>query len=235
MHRPRQILRAPGGFTLLEIIVATAVAAIVLLVINGTFFSALRLNNTTRDRLDTDLTVQRTLGIVRADLAGLMLPGGVLTGQLQTTLASSLNQGTYGDQVGPDLYTNTGRIDGWGPFSEVQMVDYYLAPANDGSNRKNLIRVVTRNLLPVLNTTPDVQTLLTGVANATVDFYDGTDWTDAWDSSTSLTLPTAIRFQLVLAGDQPGGPARAPIELVVPVVVETATSLAQAGTGGALP
>ena len=230
MHRSSSSFRSRRGFTLLEILVATAVGAIVLLVINATFFGALRLSNTTHDRIAADLEMQRALGIVRRDLAGLMLPGGVLAGQLQTTLASSLTQGTYGDQVGPDIYTNGGKVDGWNPFSDVQMVDYYLAPAADGGKNRTLVRAVTRNLLPVQTTTPDVQTLLTNVTSATIDYYDGTEWTDSWDSAVTNTLPTAIRIQIVLAGTNPNQ-TTAPIALVVPVTVSTAASQTRAAAG----
>lgn len=225
--------RLRQGFTLLELLVATAVGAIVLLAINATYMSALRLHNTTHDRIDADLTLQRTLGLVRRDLSGLMLPGGVLSGQLQTTVASALTQGTYGDQVGADFYTNSGSVNGWTPFSEVQMVDYFLAPATDGSNTKSFVRVVTRNLLPVQDTTPDVQTLLTGVTDASIDYYDGTEWTDAWDSTVTSTVPTAIRLSLVLANHNPNQVAAAPIELVVPILVATTTSVAQAKAAAA--
>ena len=64
------------GFTLLELIIATAVGAVVLVVIQTTFFSALRLHNTTHARLAEDQSVQRAAGIIRRDLAGLVLPGG---------------------------------------------------------------------------------------------------------------------------------------------------------------
>lgn len=233
MTRPRgSTYSSCRGFTLLEILVATAVGAIVLLVINGTFFGALRLSNTTHDSIAADLGLQRALEIVRRDLSGLMLPNGVLSGQLQTTETSSLTQGSYGDQVGPDIYTNTGTIDGWNPFSEVQMVDYYLAPATDGSKNRSLVRVVTRNLLPVQSVTPDVQTLLTGVSDAKIDFYDGTQWTDSWDSTTTSTLPKAIRFHLTQAGIDPNRAAAEPIELVVPVMVTTTTSQAETTTTG---
>lgn len=225
-------IRSRKGFTLLELIVAAAVGAIVLLVINATFFSALQLSNTTQAHLASDRALQRTLDIVRRDLAGVMLPGGVLSGQLQTTLASSLTQGSYGDQIGPDIYTNTGRIDGWNPFSEVQMVDYYLAPATDGSNTKSLMRVVTRNLLPAQVTTPDVQTLLPAVKEATIEFYDGFQWTDAWDSSVTATLPSAFKFHLVLADAKDSQTTSGPIELVVPVLVTTPASQTQAASDG---
>ncbi|SDS36906.1 type II secretion system protein GspJ [Opitutus sp. GAS368] len=224
--------RSPAaGFTLIEILLATLVGAIVLLVINGTFFGALRLSNTTEASIASGLELDRALGIVRRDLGGVMLPGNGLAGPLQTTLASSLSGGTYGDQVGASLFTNSGTIDGWNPFSEVQMVEYYLAPANDGTNRRNLLRVVTRNLLPVQTATTDVQTLLTGVADVTMDYYDGTAWTDSWDSTVTSTMPTAIRFQVTLARADPQQPAPAPIELLVPVLVTTNASQAAAASG----
>ena len=62
MHRRRPSLRSTRGFTLLELLIATAVSAIVLLAINTTFFGALRLHNTTHENIDSDLTQQRACG-----------------------------------------------------------------------------------------------------------------------------------------------------------------------------
>lgn len=55
MQPPPGIPRANRGFTLLELLIATGVAAIVLLVINGTYFGALRLYNATNERTDATL------------------------------------------------------------------------------------------------------------------------------------------------------------------------------------
>ena len=44
--------RGRRAFTLLELLVATAVGAVVLIVVQTTFFSALRLHNTTHTRID---------------------------------------------------------------------------------------------------------------------------------------------------------------------------------------
>lgn len=233
MRALRHSPTARGGFTLLELLVATAVGAVVILVINATFFSALKLHNTTHAKIDQDLEVQRALSIVRQDLAGIMLPGGVLSGQLQTTALSSSTD-VDGERISPDIYTNSGKVDGWTPFADVQMVTYYLGNANTGGQSRTLVRAVTRNLLPVQDITADTQTLLTNVASAEVSFYDGTDWTPEWDSSVTSTLPTAIKFSLTLA--PPEGSAQsppAPIELIVPVVVTTRTSQQQqtAATG----
>ncbi|HTZ19322.1 MAG TPA: type II secretion system protein GspJ, partial [Opitutaceae bacterium] len=220
-------LRSRRGFTLLEILIATAVSAIVLVAISTVFYGALRLRTTTTDHIEDDLTLQRTLGLVRNDLAGLMLPGGTLSGALQTTPSSTLQSDTAGERISPDFYTDSGKVDGWNPYSEVQMVTYYLAAATDGSNSRTLVRSVMRNLLPAQDATPDDQLLLPGVTSADFLFYDGTEWTDTWDSTVTSTLPTAVKFRLQLASQSANA---SPIELVVPVFVTTTTSAAAAAT-----
>jgi len=228
MRPPVSSLRSHRGFTLMELLLGIAVGAVVLVVIQTTFFGALRLHNTTHARLDSTLEVERALGIVRRDLAGLMLPGGTLTGHLQTTNFSSTMTGFSGERVSPDFVTNSGKIDGWSPFAEAQRVAYYLAPSEGSNDTKDLVRLVNRNLLPVQEMIPDEQVLLRGVVEASVLFYDGFGWTDVWDSEATSTLPTALKFSLTLAS--PGGAQRplAPMELVVPVMATTTTTQSQA-------
>jgi type II secretion system protein J len=230
-----------GGFTLLELLLATAIGAIVLLVINATFFAALRLHNTTHEKIDDDLVVERTLGIVRKDLAGIMIPPNPqtttnrLSGQLTSDVSSTNDLDSSSERVTPDVYTNSGKIDGWTPYAEVQMVSYYLSPAADGAPTKDLVRVLTRNLLPAIEATTENQTLLTGVTSAAISFFDGENWLDTWDSTTTSSLPTAIKFSLVLAPrDRNTSRADpAPIELLVPVLVKTSTTLQQEAAAAA--
>lgn len=214
------------GFTLIEILLAMTVAAILLAAIQSVFFGALRLRNTTTERIEEDLVLQRTLAIVRKDLAGIVVPGSVLLGEFQSVPASELTkETTEGDRVSPDLYTTSGKIDGWSPFAEVQLVSYYLRNENGAGGAKNLVRVVTRNLLPVQEVEQDEQVLMGDLADAYLEYYDGSSWTDTWDSTTTSTLPTAIRF--VLQKTTPEGQNRksgAPYEIVVPVMVATSSS-----------
>lgn len=223
------------GFTLLELLLATAIGAIVLLVINATFFGALRLHNTTHEKIDDDLVVQRALGVVRKDLAGIMVPANpqattaTFAGQLVSQSLTTNDMDVNAERITPDLYTSSGKIDGWTPYGEVQMVSYYLAPAPDGAPTKNLVRVLTRNLLPAAEALTEDQTLLTGVMAAAISYFDGENWLDTWDTTTSSTLPAAIKFSLVLA---PRSPAMtradpAPIEVLVPVIVKTVTTAQQ--------
>ncbi|MBI5381666.1 MAG: prepilin-type N-terminal cleavage/methylation domain-containing protein [Opitutae bacterium] len=213
------------GFTLLEILLATVVGAMVLVVIQGVFFGALRLRNTTSDRMASDLVLQRTLRLVERDLSGLMLPGGTLSGELQSVPDSSLTSEVAGERIGPDFYTNSGQVDGRTPYADVQMVTYYLAPAADGAAGKSLVRSVTRNLLPTLDTTvTEERILMSGIADAAFEYFDGLGWTDVWDSAETQTLPSAIKFRLLLATNDTNGVTPEPIVIVVPIVVTTTTS-----------
>jgi type II secretion system protein J len=222
------------GFTLLELLIATAVGAVVLLVIQTTYFGALRLHNSTHARISEDQVIQRATGIVRRDFAGLMLPGGTLTGQLQSENFSSTLAAPAGERITPDFVTNSGRIDGWTPYSEAQRVAYYLAPAGAGERGQNLVRAVTRNLLPVQEEMPEEQVVLGGVESASIQFYDGYAWVDTWDSEVTATLPSGVRFSLVLAPREGVAAAGSPIEIVVPIFATTTTSQTQAEEEAAL-
>ena len=234
--------QATRAFTLLELLLAMAIGAVVLLVINGTFFGALRLYKTTHDKIDVDLTLQRTLGIVRRDLAGIMIPASPtvttnnFSGQLQSEANGTTPLEDTAQRITPDIHTNSGRIDGWSPFADVQTVTYYLTAASDGGPTKNLVRATNRNLLSASSeTTVDAQVLLTGVSTAGILFYDGQSWVETWDSTSTTSLPSALKFSLVLAPRDGGNRADpAPIELIVPVIVKTITTAQQEATAATL-
>jgi hypothetical protein len=117
------------------------------------------------------------------------------------------------------------------------MVSYYLSPASDGGPAKDLVRVVTRNLLPVVESTTENQILLSGVNTAGIAYFDGENWLDIWDSTTTSTLPAAIKFSLLLE-PRDRTAARidsAPIELIVPVLVKTSATLQQEAAAEAAP
>lgn len=233
--------RARAAFTLLELIIATAIGAVVLLVIQTTFFGALRLHNTTHARIERDRVLERAFDFVRRDFAGLLLPGGTLSGEFQTSEFSSLATGSYGERVTPDIFTSSARIDGWSPFSEAQMVAYYLADGDTTgaaatstapaapAGSKTLVRVVTRNLLPVQDAASEEVPLLPGVASATVLYYDGSGWTDFWDSAATSTLPSAVKFSLQMASVGSGDPP-APVEIVIPITATTVTTQTEAAS-----
>lgn len=228
-----------AGFTLLEILLALAVSGIVLSVISTVYFSALQLRNRTAKSFDDALPLQQTVAVLKRDLAALLPPGGTLAGELQSSpgaeTASPMNLFAGGQQVGPLLYTATGIIDEYSPFADVQRVAYYLTdPTNSYAAGRDLIRVVSGNLLPATTDESASRWLMGGIESVYFQYYDGSSWLNTWDSTTSSNLPVAIKVQLALATDetQPNYFLQEPVEIVVPVLAQAAAT-ESADTGGA--
>src|ERR1043166_3796792 len=82
----RPIQAPPGAiaFTLLELLIAISIFGMVLAAINGVFYSALRLHRRAWQSMEDSLPITQTLGILKRDLQGIVPPGGVLGGSLQS-------------------------------------------------------------------------------------------------------------------------------------------------------
>jgi hypothetical protein len=132
------------------------------------------------------------------------------------------------------LNTTTGRIneDKFGP--ELQQVEYYITADSDAPDQKYgvLKRSINRTLLGTLDEPDGEETILSGVESMEVGFFDGSQWQETWDTSSSGTssassstsstsstepaVPHAIRVRLVLAPDARPGTTRRMIEVLVP-------------------
>ena len=221
--------RRPRAFTLIEVLLAVVIFAMVLAAINAVFYGALRLRNKTTESLQEALPRQQACAALQRDLASLVPPGGKLSG----TLSSTPTVNSLTGQVGPEFFTASGLLDETLPWGEVQRVSYLLTDSANRAAGKDLIRAVARNLLPTTSGEPPVrQWLMSGVQGMTFQFHDGNQWRDAWDSTTAdlttgLTnvLPKAIKVRIQLASLAGSlASATAPIELVVPVFVQSRTN-----------
>lgn len=227
-------VRRARGFTLLELLLAILVFAIVLGAMHVVFFTAFKLRNKTSDAIERSLPLQQTLAIINRDLANLVPPGGPLSGALQSTPTVSVtemnNSPNHGN--GPQFYTAVGIVDDNAPWGEVERVSYYLAQPTNNTPGMDLFRSVTRNLLPVMQEQTEDQFLMSGVQAITFQYYDGNDWQDTWDSTqvdsaTGLTnnLPCAIKVELQLYNTTLSLGSPAPAELIVPLMVQARTNV----------
>jgi len=251
---------ARSAFTLLELLIAVVAFAIVLAAINGVFYSGLKLRNRSAASLEKSLPLTQALLVLKRDLASLALPSTNetrLVGELQSSPTGSSSSSGSGPssqprfgslagatggasgqpaQVSPDFYTLSGLLDTASPWPNVQKVAYLLV---DSTNRsalgKDLVRAVTRNLLPAggFEEVPVEQLLLTDVEDVFFLYHDGTDWVDSWDSTADETMkfPRAIKVQIQLAAETRASQS-APVELVVPIVVEASTNSTSQSSGG---
>ena len=225
-HVPHPSIRA---FTLIEAMLATGIMAMVLLAVNGVFFSALRLRDRTSAAVGNALPAQQATAILRRDLQCAMAPGGTLAGDFKIGSVSEANRS---QAVAIEMYTATGALRANEPWADIQMVTYAMrTPAVRSSVGGNdLIRSVTRNLLYTTTPKADDRCLMSGLQDLRFSCYDGTQWLDAWDTTNGNTnLPRAVRVRIRLAG----AAATEPIELVVPIVSQSRTNQIQSAvTGG---
>ena len=219
-----------AAFTLLELLIAVAIFSVVLTAINGVFYGAMRLQSKASRSVEESLPIQQAVSILKRDLQGIVAPGGALGGSLQSG-ASASPSSTAIPSGATTIYTSTGAIDQTSPWAEVQKVVYYLKnPASRTVPGKDLVRAVSRNLLPTTREELIEQWLMGGIERLQFSFFDGAAWRDSWDSTTpdpatgqTNTLPSAIKIQLDLAASY-GEPRKAPVQLLVPVIVQGSTN-----------
>jgi len=212
---------APAGFTLIEILLALGICAIVLVIVSSVFATALKLQQHASDRLDESLPAERAMNLMRRDLKNAVAPGGLLAGPLQ----SGSVLGGVDANDGVQIYTTTGLITDNAPWSEIQKVTYGLQASSDSSARgKNLVRTVTRNLLTTGTEDDDEQFIMGGVESLKFSFFDGGNWLDTWDDTTETNLPMAIRVSLQIAPVSDNASRAEPLQLLVPLMVQVHTN-----------
>ncbi len=214
------------AFTLIEVLLAVAIFAVVLAAINTVFYSALRLRRTTTRLLDENIPVEQALTIMRRDLQGVVAPGGALAGSFQSlNAATTMGQGSGN---GVQFYSSTGRLSDAAPWGDVQKITYQLKSPTNATDALglDLVRTVTRNLLPVTQEDYVDQPLLSNVAQMELAYYDGSSWLDTWDSSTATTpLPKAVRVLILRATEDPQAQRnQQPLQLIVPIIAESRTN-----------
>ena len=228
--------RGTRAFTLIEMLLAVAICAIVLVAINGVFATAVRLRDKTSDVVEAALPVTRALDILHRDLKGTVGPGGFLAGDFKCgAQAMGARMGLSGEagNAGLDFCTSTGAINDKAPWGDIQEVFYELkAPTDRNEAGMELVRCINRNLLATTTQTPEIQFLMGKVQTLQFDCYDGSQWRNTWDTSAGDTnLPVAVRIRIQLVAKEGEGAGNLqPMEMLVALDSQTRTNLTTTGT-----
>jgi type II secretion system protein J len=221
-------LRASGfGFTLIEVLLALSICAIVLVAINAVFATAVRLRDKTSEAIEERLPVNAAFELLRRDLNGTVGPGGFMAGDFKCGAASmGASMGLSGEAgtSGLDFFTSTGAMADNNPWGDLQEVFYELkAPADRNQIGLDLVRCVNRNLLALSTPKPEVQPLVSHVQTVQFDCYDGLQWRNTWDTSAGDTnLPAAVRIRVQLSPkDGQSAALTEPLEMIVPLLTQS--------------
>ncbi len=221
------------GFTLLEVLLAVAIFAIVLLAMNTVFFSALRLERATNRTLDERWPLNQALAVLRRDLQGAVQPQTNSTLLPRHFIASGSGGGIGSVQSGSlEFYTTTGVIDDYEPWSDLQRVRYELVDPLERTNSsgREFVRRVTRNILASSAEDEIEQVLATQVESLEFLCFNGSDWRNTWDTEAAeVGLPQAVRVRIQLASQNSQNTTamrltQEPLELLVPLTTQWLTN-----------
>jgi type II secretion system protein J len=212
---------ASAGFTLIEVLLALMISAIVLVIVGSFFAGALKVQQHVNANLDESLPIERALNLLQKDLKNAIAPGGMLAGPLQ----SGSMAGGVDANNGIQIFTTTGLMTPNTPWSEIQKVTYGLqSPSDSSATGKDLVRTVTRNLLTTATEDDDEQFLASGIERMSFSYFDGNNWLDTWGDTTQTNLPIAVRVNVQMAVADQNAAKPDPIQLLVPLMVQTHTN-----------
>jgi len=219
----RPLPRANQAFTLLELLLSIGAAALILLAIQSTLFTTLRLQDRMTGALEAAVPLEMAFDVLRRDLQCVVPPkeSGILSGGFRcgTVLSTGISQ-----PVSLELHTSTGTLLAAEPWGDIQRVTYSLKPSAEGTGLQDLYRGVCRNLLTTSTPQIEDQLLLRNVRQLDIQSYDGLAWYPFWDTtdtSTSRTnLPLAVRVRLYRGTDDDDSP----VQLLVPIGTQSRTN-----------
>src|SRR4030095_9137720 len=179
-----------AAFTLLELVMATAAAAIILLAIYGVFSKAIHLRQDATERMRDARVRAHAAAVIRNDLVNALVSGGklaaTLTGSQETHGSSFPGYLKFTTTTGTTQPTDASLV------GDIQQVEYYIVNDPDVSGGKSglLVRTAETNLLATVQEQAPEQRLLAGVESFEISFFDGQNWQESWEvNETTKTLP----------------------------------------------
>lgn len=182
-----------SGFTLIELILATTMTAMLALTLYTTMSVAFRTRGTIERQISSAREASVVLDLVQQDLQSVLKPSGILAGAfvgyaMGTTGAETDSLSFHA--LGGDRDVDSPLADG--------MRKIELALHSD-ANGSVLLRRVERNLLAPSAKEPEEEILSRRVAAFSVRYFDGTSWYSEWDSTLhENTLPVALDLRLTM-------------------------------------
>jgi len=189
---PRASTAHPNGFTLMELLIALFIFALITSASSGLLNLAFNTDESTKTRSEAvaELAVARAL--IKADMAQLI--SRPTRGQFGTQRARGLVGGTANEDESVILrfarlgwHNPGGRLD----RGSTQAVDYVLEAGQ-------LIRRTPLRTDPAPDTVFRDRILFSGVSSAVMEFFISGTWQLSWQSGdiTSTALPPAVRLTL---------------------------------------
>jgi general secretion pathway protein J len=178
------------GFTLVEVLLATALVAVIAAIVFGSLqFSTMAIDSA-RSTAAREQLLRSTLRIMAEELtASVSSPVGPWMG---------LNSDQEGQSADTVAFVTLGQFRGVESSQETELVR--IVYAREGNR---LVRFVRHNLYGLTDESVDQMELATNVKAFNLRYYDGKAnvWSDDWDGRTRNATPSAVLIELTLMQD----------------------------------
>jgi len=178
----RAAARTERGFTLVEMLLAVALSALLLTIVYWTYFSINRSIEATTEDQDAFDTGRILSELLKRDIRAIS-PQYPLVGKNYVIDGSTFGQ--------VELVTTA--LQETDPM-RLRRVGYAVVTTDKGE--KILVRKESINLSKPLDNTAKVFEVSRIITGFQLDFFDGTNWVPGWDSSVTKVLPTQIRITI---------------------------------------
>jgi hypothetical protein len=208
--RSRTIRSWRGGFTLLEIVIAMGMAAMLLATLYTGLFVAQRAKRSAAAAVEPARAASIAAEMVVQDLHGVLPPTGIFRGQFlgeripgERGNADALEFYCIGQDPGvTDMAMGSGADAGAmiGAVNEMPLAEGIRKVAlvlRTDVTPPVLVRQVTRNLLAPTAPVPEEEVICRNVRSFSVQYFDGYSWVNDWDSTTTdNVLPVAVSIRI---------------------------------------
>ncbi len=196
--------RSQRAFTIIELVIAIAVSAIVVVTIGTVLSRVARARDASRLRLDAVTRASAALDNVRRDLASVIRDSDLYF--TRVVLYDGMTVTPYGvmDRDEVLIYNNRLRPmqrDAYAGEGGEYESQYRIEDDRDGS-----VLWMRRDAVPDENGEGGGTAMpaVDGIVGVSIEAYDGEAWYPDWNSD-ELGLPWALRVTVTATGDEPGG------------------------------
>jgi type II secretion system protein J len=183
---------SPQGFTLLELIVAIALMDLIALTLYSSMYIGIKAKKSSIQALKPYRLVVPVFEALGEDLKGTLKPAGLFAGSFEGEKSAGKNES---DSI--SFYCCNYHPQENEKASNIVKVEYVVEDDDLQNGSFVLVRKVTTNLLSSKTTNTKDEVLCRGISSFNVEYYDGNDWTNSWDSTTQDNeLPQAAQISL---------------------------------------
>ncbi len=178
------------GFTLVEVLLATALLAVIATMVFGSLHLSTLAIDSARSTAEREQLLRSTMRIMMEELtASISHPAGPWMG---------LNGDREGQSADAVAFVTLGQFRAVGSSQETELARVVYTREGD-----RLLRFVRRNLYSLTDDSVDQLELATGVKAFNVRYFDGqaNAWIDEWDGRVRKGTPSVVLIELTLIQD----------------------------------